>query len=148
MMRPKAVWIGVLVFWGFMSAPELFAQQASSPLIVTAERMTGSWEGAMHPPSGQEIPIKYEVDLIDGGLSITLVSPWMRHTTRDVAFQDDTLVFSWEASGTLLQCELKRLDVFTDDFEGQCTDPGNVEGKMTMKREADTPAASTSGGRP
>jgi len=147
-MRLKTRWIGFVVCVGFLSVPHVYAQQASSPLVVTSERMTGTWEGAMHPPSGQEIPIKYEIDVIDGGLSITLVSPWMRHTTRDVALDGDTIRFNWEASGTPLKCELKRADVFKDDFEGECLDPGNVAGKMTMKREAETAASNAPGGRP
>jgi hypothetical protein len=89
----------------------------------------GLWSGAITPPGGQAVPVMYQVNDVDGGLTIVMSNPENGPMEfADETVEGDQLTFWWDI-GIRIDCTLMRQG--DGSFRGTCSD-GHGEGPIWM----------------
>jgi hypothetical protein len=113
------------------------AALVANPGSVTGQDLTdGAWTGVVTPPSGENVPVKYQVTHDEGDLAILLETPMGDFPFQDITFVEGALRFFWEPGNTVLECDLQPND--EGGYEGECTDEDGVPGTLTMVPPAPT----------
>ena len=123
----------------------LFVAFATLCLALPAtaqDRVTeGTWTGTAYAPTGEvfdlEVVVRYEED----ALSIEIVPPpdsgMGTFPTSDAMFEENTLTFTFDPSGTVISCTLAGQE--DGSFEGECLDSTGEAAIMSIFPPADGP---------
>jgi len=97
------------------------------------ELALGTWTGVMAPANFAATPATYDVEKIDGELTIKLHQPGGVIPLFDIHLDDVGLSFSMSGPGMTLVCALQKGD--DGVYEGECSNtenPGAPRGRLTM----------------
>ncbi|HEX9729731.1 MAG TPA: hypothetical protein VGA37_14615 [Gemmatimonadales bacterium] len=107
----------------------MLAFAAGAPAAHAQTLEPGAWSGVFTLPSGENVPVTFDVAVTADSISITLHETQMgAYPFRDIRLDGDRLRFRW-TPGSEVACDLTR--AADGHFEGPCTD-GEETGKMTM----------------